>query len=125
MTYAADVCDRHADLHTLSIAERKDMSMEEAAPYIWVTKWFCAGVATYVVFIWSLKINMLFFYKRVVNGTTSLENMMPKTELMITSRALGGKVHSASDVSRRMYIHSQYGHTVWILSSLFANVGFL
>lgn len=75
MTYAADVCDRHADLHTLTIAERQAMSTEEAAPYIRVTKWFCAGVATYVVFVWSLKINMLFFYKRVVNGT-SLESLL-------------------------------------------------
>lgn len=45
------------------------MSTEEAEPYIRTTKWFCAGVATYVVFIWSLKLNMLFFFKRVVNGT--------------------------------------------------------
>lgn len=78
MTYAADVCDRHADLHTLAIAERQEMSMEEAEPYIRVTKWFCAGVATYVVFVWSLKINMLFFYKRVVNGT-SLKSLPRQT----------------------------------------------
>lgn len=69
MTYAADVCDRHADLHSLTLADRKNMSAEEAAPYILVTQWFCAGVATYVVFVWSLKLNMLFFYRRVVNGT--------------------------------------------------------
>ncbi|KAF3764033.1 hypothetical protein M406DRAFT_261273 [Cryphonectria parasitica EP155] len=68
MTYAADVCDRHADLHTLTLAQRQEMSAEEAEPYIKVTKWFCAGVATYVVFVWSLKINMLFFFRRVVKG---------------------------------------------------------
>lgn len=85
MTYAADVCDRHADLHTLAIADRKEMSMEEAEPYIRVTKWFCAGVATYVVFVWSLKINMLFFYKRVVNGKrleSLLRQNVSKAELM-------------------------------------------
>lgn len=70
MTYAADVCDRHADLHTLTIAQRQDMTVAEAQPYIRTTQWFCAGVATYVVFVWSLKINMLFFFKRVVNGTS-------------------------------------------------------
>ena len=69
MTYAADVCDRHADLHVLTLAQRQAMSVDEAQPYIWVTKWFCAGVATYVVFVWSLKINMLFFFRRVVKGT--------------------------------------------------------
>lgn len=69
MTYAADVCDRHADLHVLTLAQRQAMTIDEAEPYIWVTKWFCAGVATYVVFVWSLKINMLFFFRRVVKGT--------------------------------------------------------
>lgn len=68
MTYAADVCDRHADLHSLTIAERKEMSATDAEPYIYVTQWFCAGVATYIVFIWSLKLNMLFFFRRVVKG---------------------------------------------------------
>lgn len=68
MTYAADVCDRHGDLHSLTLEERLPMSEEEAAPYIRVTKWFCAGVATYVVFVWSLKFNMLFFFRRVVKG---------------------------------------------------------
>lgn len=70
MTYAADVCDRHADLHELPLAERLTMSAEEAKPYIYVRQWFAAGVATYVVFIWSLKLNMLFFFRRVVKGTT-------------------------------------------------------
>lgn len=77
MTYAADVCDRHADLHTLSITQRKSMSTEDAGPYIRTTQWFCAGVATYVVFVWSLKLNMLFFYKRVVNGLWVEKFIMP------------------------------------------------
>lgn len=48
-----------------------------------------------------------------------------KTELMIISRPLGGEVHHASNVSRWMHIYRQYGYTVWILSSLPENVGFL
>lgn len=68
MSIAADICGRHADLHTLSLDARSKLTDEEAAPYVWVTQWFCAGVATYIVFIWSLKFNMLFFYQRVVNG---------------------------------------------------------
>lgn len=68
MTYAADVCDRHPDLHSLAIEQRMSMTDAEAEPYIYVTRWFCAGVATYVVFIWSLKVNMLFFFRRVVKG---------------------------------------------------------
>ncbi|KAG8163572.1 hypothetical protein KVR01_006869 [Diaporthe batatas] len=68
MSIAAHICGVHADLHTLSLEQRRVMTEEEAAPYIWVTQWFCAGVATYIVFIWSLKFNMLFFYQRVVDG---------------------------------------------------------
>lgn len=68
MSIAAHICGGHADLHTLSLEKRKTMTEEEAAPYVYVTQWFCAGVATYIVFIWSLKFNMLFFYQRVVDG---------------------------------------------------------
>lgn len=68
MSVAAHICGVHADLHTLSLEQRRTMTEEEAAPYVWVTQWFCAGVATYIVFIWSLKFNMLFFYQRVVDG---------------------------------------------------------
>lgn len=50
------------------------MSPAEAEPYIHVSKWFCAGVATYIVFIWSLKVNMLFFYRRVVSGELSRDD---------------------------------------------------
>jgi len=68
MSIAAHICGGHADLHTLTLEQRKTMTEEEAQPYVWVTQWFCAGVATYIVFIWSLKFNMLFFYQRVVDG---------------------------------------------------------
>lgn len=52
----------------LRLTQRQAMSDDEAEPFILVTQWFCAGVATYVVFVWSLKINMLFFFRRVVKG---------------------------------------------------------
>lgn len=68
MSYAADVCGRHQDLHSLNLDERAQLTEQEAVPYVWVTQWFHAGVSTYNVFIWTLKFNMLFFYQRVVNG---------------------------------------------------------
>lgn len=68
MSVAAHICGQHVDLHSITLEERKALTAEEAVPYIWVTQWFCAGVATYNVFVWSLKFNMLFFYQRVVNG---------------------------------------------------------
>lgn len=82
MSVAADICGRHADLHTLSLETRKAISEEEAQPYVWVTQWFCAGVATYIVFIWSLKFNMLFFYQRVVDGLRVDKFIMPSMILV-------------------------------------------
>lgn len=82
MSIAAHVCGQHADLHTLSLEARKNITEEEARPYIWVTQWFCAGVATYIVFIWSLKFNMLFFYQRVVDGLRVDKFIMPSMVLV-------------------------------------------
>lgn len=85
MSVAADVCGRHADVHTLSDEVRSTITKAEAAPYVWVTQWFCAGVSTYMVFIWTLKFNMLFFYKRVVNGLWVEKFIMPVMALVAAS----------------------------------------
>ncbi|KAI0976888.1 hypothetical protein F4678DRAFT_414954 [Xylaria arbuscula] len=68
MTYAADVVGGLGDLHALPLELRKALTPEEAKPYIYGTQWFCIGVATYNLFIWTLKLNMLFLYQRVVRG---------------------------------------------------------
>lgn len=85
MSVAADVCGRHGSLHTLSDEVRATITEAEAAPYVWVTKWFCTGVSTYIVFIWSLKFTMLFFYKRVVNGLWVEKFIMPAMALVVAS----------------------------------------
>ncbi|KAH7140339.1 hypothetical protein B0J13DRAFT_504495 [Dactylonectria estremocensis] len=68
MTVAAHIVGGLGDLHALTLEQRKDLTEDEAASYIYGTQWFCAGVATYVLFIWTLKFNMLFLYQRVVRG---------------------------------------------------------
>ncbi|KAI1352895.1 hypothetical protein F5Y01DRAFT_323647 [Xylaria sp. FL0043] len=68
MTYAADVVGGLGDLHALPLEIRKNLTPDEAKPYIYGTQWFCIGVATYNFFIWTLKLNMLFLYQRVVRG---------------------------------------------------------
>lgn len=68
MTVAAHIVGGVGDLHALSPDVRKAMTPEEAAPFVHGTQWFCAGVATYILFIWTLKLNMLFLYQRVVKG---------------------------------------------------------
>ncbi|KJZ68689.1 hypothetical protein HIM_11916 [Hirsutella minnesotensis 3608] len=67
MTVAAHIVGGLGDLHALDIEQRAALSVEEAKPYIYGTQWFCAGVATYILFIWTLKLNMLFLYQRVVS----------------------------------------------------------
>lgn len=68
MTVAAHMVGGYGDLHALTLDVRKNMTTAEAAPYVYGTQWFCAGVATYNLFIWTLKLNMLFLYQRVVKG---------------------------------------------------------
>ncbi|RWA05111.1 hypothetical protein EKO27_g9995 [Xylaria grammica] len=68
MTVAAHIVGGLGDLHALPLETRKNLSGEEAASYIYGTQWFCAGVATYLLFIWTLKLNMLFLYQRIVRG---------------------------------------------------------
>src|SRR5689334_6434683 len=68
MTVAAHIVGGVGDLHALPIEERKNMSEEQAKSLVFGTQWFCVGVATYILFIWTLKLNMLFLYRRVVNG---------------------------------------------------------
>lgn len=68
MTVAAHIVGGLGDLHALDLEVRKNMTEEESAPYVYGTQWFCAGVATYIMFIWTLKLNMLFLYQRVVEG---------------------------------------------------------
>ncbi|KAI1251711.1 hypothetical protein MGN70_006279 [Eutypa lata] len=68
MTVAAHIVGGLGDLHALDLEVRRTVSEEEAQPYVYGTQWFCAGVATYILFIWTLKLNMLFLYQRVVQG---------------------------------------------------------
>jgi hypothetical protein len=68
MTVAAHIVGGLGDLHALSPEARQLLSEEESKSLVYATQWFCAGVATYILFIWTLKLNMLFLYQRVVEG---------------------------------------------------------
>ncbi|KAK3389589.1 hypothetical protein B0H63DRAFT_463997 [Podospora didyma] len=82
MTVEAHVVGGLGDLHALTIEQREALTPEAAAPLVEGTKWFCAGVATYITFIWILKINMLFLYQRVVNGLWVAKFIVP-TMIMV------------------------------------------
>ncbi|KAL2384049.1 hypothetical protein RJZ90_002218 [Blastomyces dermatitidis] len=56
------------DNGNIPAAQRAAMSEEEKALRSLGSKCFMTGWYTYIGLIWTLKMNMLFFYKRVVNG---------------------------------------------------------
>jgi len=71
MTLAAHIVGSHGDIHSLTLSERAALASlppETTDSLIIGTKWFCVGVATYITFIWLLKLNMLFLYQRIVHG---------------------------------------------------------
>lgn len=85
MTVAAHIVGGLGDLHALSMEQRKALTEEQAKSYIYGTQWFCAGVATYILFIWSLKLNLLFLYQRVVRGLWVQKFIKPTMYLVIAT----------------------------------------
>ena len=85
MTVAAHIVGGLGDLHALTMEQREALTEEEAAPYVYGTQWFCAGVATYILFIWTLKLNMLFLYQRVVMGLWVERLIKPTMWLVIAT----------------------------------------
>ncbi|KAK5651877.1 hypothetical protein OQA88_11536 [Cercophora sp. LCS_1] len=86
MTVAAHIVGSNGDLHSLTPQQRYQLSLlppEFAEQYIMGTRWFSAGVVTYITFIWLLKINMLFLYQRVVNGLWVEKFIMPTMGLVV------------------------------------------
>ncbi|TGJ85559.1 hypothetical protein E0Z10_g3203 [Xylaria hypoxylon] len=83
MTVAAHIVGGLGDLHALPLETRKNLSEKEAASYIYGTQWFCAGVATYILFIWTLKLNMLFLYQRIVRGLWVEKYIKPTMALVV------------------------------------------
>ncbi|CAH0025281.1 unnamed protein product [Clonostachys rhizophaga] len=105
MTVAAHIVGGLGDLHAVSLDARKRMTPEEAAPLIYATKWFCAGVATYILFIWTLKLNMLFLYQRIVNGLWVEKFIMPTIILVLaTFVAIYGILFGVCRPYNRMWI---------------------
>ncbi|KAL2362229.1 hypothetical protein RJZ56_004879 [Blastomyces dermatitidis] len=68
MTAMAHIVGYAGDNGNIPAAQRAAMSEEEKALRSLGSKCFMTGWYTYIGLIWTLKMNMLFFYKRVVNG---------------------------------------------------------
>ncbi|KAK2029930.1 hypothetical protein LX32DRAFT_662839 [Colletotrichum zoysiae] len=56
--------------HTSLLTHEQRATMPESEFYIWEygTKNFVAGMSIYAAIVWTLKLNMLFFYRRLVKG---------------------------------------------------------
>lgn len=78
MTVAAhEVTTLGGDTSYLSPEERLGMSPEMAAMRQQGTQWFMVGWYTYIGLIWTLKLNMLFLYRRVVGFIFVRKLIMP------------------------------------------------
>ena len=67
MTAAAHMVAHTGDTSHLTMEQRLALTPEQAATRQSGTKWFMVGWYTYIGLIWSLKLNMLFLYRRVVS----------------------------------------------------------
>ncbi|GME64761.1 hypothetical protein AG0111_0g985 [Neofusicoccum parvum] len=68
MTIAAHIVGGTGDTSHLSMEQRLAMTPEERETRALGSKWFMVGWYTYIALIWTLKMNMLFLYQRVVVG---------------------------------------------------------
>ncbi|KAH7066947.1 hypothetical protein BKA63DRAFT_131649 [Paraphoma chrysanthemicola] len=67
MTVAAHIVGGTGDTSHLTMEQRLSFTPEQAALRQKGTKWFMVGWYTYIGLIWTLKLNMLFLYRRVVS----------------------------------------------------------
>lgn len=68
MTIAAHIVSGTGDTSHLTMRQRLSFTPEQISARQTGTKWFMVGWYTYIGLIWSLKLNMLFLYRRVVSG---------------------------------------------------------
>jgi hypothetical protein len=67
MTLAAHIVGGTGDTSHLTMEERQSFTPEQAAARQKGSQWFMVGWFTYIGLIWTLKLNMLFLYRRVVS----------------------------------------------------------
>ncbi|KAA8624556.1 hypothetical protein PtrV1_00236 [Pyrenophora tritici-repentis] len=67
MTVAAHEVGGVSDTSHMTMEYRLSLTPEQAALHQRSSKWFMVGWFTYIGLIWSLKLNMLFLYRRVVS----------------------------------------------------------
>ncbi|KAF2126432.1 hypothetical protein P153DRAFT_346150 [Dothidotthia symphoricarpi CBS 119687] len=77
MTVAAHFVGGTGDTSHLTMEQRLSFTPEQAASRQAGTKWFMVGWYTYIGLIWTLKLNMLFFYKQVVGIVWVKKLIMP------------------------------------------------
>lgn len=77
MTVAAHIVGGTGDTSHLRMQQRLSFTPEEAATRQKGTKWFMIGWFTYIGLIWSLKLNMLFLYRRLVSRVYIRRYILP------------------------------------------------
>lgn len=77
MTVAAHIVGGTGDTSHLTMEQRLSFTPEQVAARQSGTKWFMVGWYTYIGLIWTLKLNMLFLYRRVVGVLWVKKYIMP------------------------------------------------
>lgn len=85
MTAMAHIVGFTGDNGGLTDGERRNMSEEEKELRSLGAKCFMVGWYTYVPTIWILKMNMLFFYRRVVSGLWVEKFIIPAMVVVVTT----------------------------------------
>ncbi|EKG10584.1 hypothetical protein MPH_12442 [Macrophomina phaseolina MS6] len=81
--FILDVGGKHTSL--LTPAQRIAMPVSERPIWEYGSKLFMAGQITYVAIVWILKLNMLFFYQRLVRGLWVEKCIIPAMGLVVTA----------------------------------------
>ncbi|KAH7246546.1 hypothetical protein BKA59DRAFT_455584 [Fusarium tricinctum] len=74
---------KHTSL--LTSEQRRTMPLKEQELWIYGSKIFLVGFYSYAAIVWSLKVNMLFFYKRVVRGLWVEKFVQPAMGFVLAS----------------------------------------
>lgn len=85
MTAAAHIVSGTGDTSHLTMEQRLSFTPMEAAARQKGTKWFMVGWYTYIGLIWTLKLNMLFLYRRVVSVVWVKTFIVPTMVFVVVS----------------------------------------
>ncbi|KAK2785558.1 hypothetical protein FQN53_007643 [Emmonsiellopsis sp. PD_33] len=125
MTGMAHIVGYAQDNGNIPTEMRASMSEEEKALRSLGAKCFMVGWFTYIGLIWTLKMNMLFFYKRVVNGLWVEKFILPAQIIVGITATLAILAKLRVSIWRRIGIFILFGAGIFIMVAACLRVYFV